>query len=113
MLDALARALLLDPDESAHLHLLATGSIPGEAGDPAGCGVVTAEHLDLLARWDGIPACIQTAKFDILASNATYRFLIGDIDDGPSRTAAVWCTRSSTLPGSRPMTTGKRPPGAW
>lgn len=83
VLDALARALLLDPDESAHLHLLATGSIPGEAGDPAGCGVVTAEHLDLLARWDGIPACIQTAKFDILASNATYRFLIGDIDDGP------------------------------
>jgi transcriptional regulator with XRE-family HTH domain len=83
VLDALARALLLDPDESAHLHLLATGAVPADAGEPAGCGVVTAEHLDLLARWDGVPACIQSAKFDILASNATYRFLINDIDDGP------------------------------
>jgi transcriptional regulator with XRE-family HTH domain len=83
VLDALGRALLLDPDEHAHLHLLATGARPETAGSPAGCGVVTAEHLALLARLDGVPACIQTAKFDILAANATYRFLITDVDEGP------------------------------
>lgn len=83
VLDAVARALLLDPDEHDHLHLLATGTRPENAGNPAGCGVVTAEHLGLLARLDGIPACIQTAKFDILAANATYRFLITDVDEGP------------------------------
>ncbi|MCG7310946.1 helix-turn-helix transcriptional regulator [Brachybacterium sp. ACRRE] len=83
VLDALARALLLDPDERAHLHLLATGSRPDDAGDPAGCSVVTADHVELLARFEGVPACIQTAKFDILAANATYRFLITDIDEGP------------------------------
>jgi transcriptional regulator with XRE-family HTH domain len=83
VLDALARALLLDPDERAHLHLLATGSRPDDVGDPAGCSVVTADHVELLARFEGVPACIQTAKFDILAANATYRFLISDIDEGP------------------------------
>lgn len=83
VLDALARALLLDPDERAHLHLLATGTRPDDAGEPAGCSVVAADHLALLARFDGVPACIQTAKFDILAANATYRFLITDIDEGP------------------------------
>ncbi|UQN29637.1 helix-turn-helix transcriptional regulator [Brachybacterium kimchii] len=83
VLDALARALLLDPDERAHLHLLATGSRPDDAGDPAGCSIVTADHVELLSRFEGVPACIQTAKFDILAANATYRFLITDIDEGP------------------------------
>lgn len=83
VLDAVARALLLDPDERDHLWLLATGTRPSEAATASACAVVTDEHLALLARLDGIPACIQTAKFDILASNATYRFLISDLDEGP------------------------------
>ncbi|PWH07934.1 XRE family transcriptional regulator [Brachybacterium endophyticum] len=84
VLDAVSRALLMDPDERAHVHQLATGARPEDAGEAMGCGAVTSEHLDLLERLDGIPACIQTAKFDILASNATYRFLIDDVDEGPT-----------------------------
>lgn len=83
VLDAVARALLMDPDERDHLHLLATGSRPGAVAEGSVCSVVTSAHLELLGRLDGVPACIQTAKFDILASNSTYRFLINDIDDGP------------------------------
>ncbi|WP_344789954.1 helix-turn-helix transcriptional regulator [Gryllotalpicola daejeonensis] len=80
VLDAIARALRLDSDEREHLWLLAVGRGAGEP-DPSG-GVVTEGHLALLAGLMPTPACIQTDKFDILASNASYRFLIDDLDKG-------------------------------
>ncbi|WP_344752811.1 helix-turn-helix transcriptional regulator [Gryllotalpicola koreensis] len=81
VIDAIARALRLDSDEREHLWLLAAGRVAGEV-DPSD-GVVTEGHLALLATLMPTPACIQTDKFDILASNASYRFLIDDLDNGP------------------------------
>ncbi len=83
VLDAIARALLMDPDERDHLWLLVTGIRPSDAATASGCAIVTTDHLALLEGMGSVPTCIQTAKFDILASNAPYRFLISDLDDGP------------------------------
>jgi len=83
VLDAIAGALQLDLDERNHLWLLATGHPARPAAPDSDCGVVTSAHLALLAQLMPVPACIQSAKYDILASNAGYRFLINDLDDGP------------------------------
>lgn len=83
VLDAIAGALRLDLEEREHLWVLATGhAAPGAPLSPM-CEVVTADHLSLLATLMPLPACIQTATYDILASNAAYRFLIDDLDAVP------------------------------
>ncbi|WP_353114279.1 helix-turn-helix transcriptional regulator [Microbacterium sp.] len=82
VLAAIADALRLDPDEREHLWRLS--EIPtSDAPDDQTEQVVTEAHLRLLAALGPIPACIQTAKFDILACNAPYRFLCGDLDAAP------------------------------
>lgn len=83
VLDAVCRALRLDPDERNHVWLLAAARPAPGAADESACGVVTEDHLALLEHLLPLPACIQTAKFDILASNSSYRFLIDDFDTGP------------------------------
>ncbi|WP_460783923.1 helix-turn-helix transcriptional regulator [Microbacterium tumbae] len=83
VLDAIAGALRLDLDEREHLWILATGHAAPGAPLSSMCEVVTADHLALLATLMPLPACIQTATYDILASNASYRFLIDDLDDAP------------------------------
>ena len=83
VLDAIAGALRLEVDERDHLWRLATGQAAPGQPSPSTCSVVTTDHLALLARMMPYPACIQTETYNILASNASYRFLIDDLDSGP------------------------------
>ncbi|WP_328538896.1 helix-turn-helix transcriptional regulator [Streptomyces sp. NBC_00344] len=77
VLDAVARSLLLDSSERAHLFALA-GAI-----DPAPnttCPVITPAVAVMIEQLDPIPACIQNSRYDILAYNRTYGRLLCDLD---------------------------------
>ncbi|RSS81945.1 helix-turn-helix transcriptional regulator [Streptomyces sp. WAC06614] len=81
VLDAVARALLLDASERAHLFALA-GSL-----DPAPntlCPSVTPSLRAMLDQLGPIPTCIQNSRYDILAYNASYGRLFGDLDATPA-----------------------------
>ncbi|MEU9366710.1 helix-turn-helix transcriptional regulator [Streptomyces avermitilis] len=77
VLDALARTLLLDSSERAHLFNLA-GTADPEPG--ANCPSVTDAQRALLEQLEPIPACIQNSRYDILAYNRTYGLLLCDLD---------------------------------
>ncbi|MBK3578054.1 helix-turn-helix domain-containing protein [Streptomyces sp. MBT65] len=80
VLDALARTLLLDPSERAHLFRLADAADPRPATE---CPVVTPALREMLDQLDPIPACLQNARYDILAYNRTYGMLLCDMDAVP------------------------------
>ncbi|MDQ0683743.1 hypothetical protein QFZ56_002706 [Streptomyces achromogenes] len=80
VLDALARTLLLDPSERAHLFQLAGATDPTPASSCA--GVTDAVRL-LLDQLDPLPACVQNSRYDILAYNRTYAHLLCDLDAIP------------------------------
>ncbi|MER6125545.1 helix-turn-helix domain-containing protein [Streptomyces sp. NPDC001795] len=77
VLDALARALLLDPGERAHLFNLA-GAVDPTPG--SNCPGITPAQRALLEQLEPIPACIQNSRYDILAYNRTYGLLLCDLD---------------------------------
>ncbi|MFJ8308048.1 MULTISPECIES: helix-turn-helix domain-containing protein [unclassified Streptomyces] len=80
VLDALARALLLDHSERSHLFALAA------ALDPApntACPSVTPALRAMLDQLGPIPACVQNSRYDILAYNKTYGRLLCDLDALP------------------------------
>ncbi|MFD9408121.1 helix-turn-helix transcriptional regulator [Streptomyces sp. NPDC059989] len=78
VLDAVARALLLDVSERSHLFALA-GSL--DPAPPAQCPSVTPAVRAMLDQLGPIPACVQNSRYDILAYNATYGRLLGNLDD--------------------------------
>lgn len=80
VLDALARALLLDPSERAHLFQLAGAVDPAPAAD---CPSVTPALRTLLEQIEPYPACLQNSRYDILAHNRTYGLLLCDLDAVP------------------------------
>ncbi|MFI2199923.1 helix-turn-helix transcriptional regulator [Streptomyces sp. NPDC020192] len=80
VLDALARTLMLDASERAHLFQLAGATDPTPA---ASCASVTPALRELLRRLEPVPACIQNSRYDILAYNRTYGRLFGDLDAIP------------------------------
>ncbi|MFK4222593.1 helix-turn-helix domain-containing protein [Streptomyces sp. NPDC019890] len=80
VLDALARALLLDQSERAHLFALAAAADPAPGGS---CPTVTPALRQLLEQLEPIPACIQNSRYDILAYNRTYGRLLCDLDAVP------------------------------
>ncbi|MFJ9897614.1 helix-turn-helix transcriptional regulator [Streptomyces sp. NPDC091280] len=80
VLDALARTLLLDRSERSHLFQLADAVDPQPAAD---CPVVTPALQAMLDQLDPIPACLQNARYDILAYNRTYGMLLCDLDAVP------------------------------
>ncbi|MFI9564126.1 helix-turn-helix transcriptional regulator [Streptomyces rishiriensis] len=80
VLDALARTLLLDPSERAHLFQLAGATDPTPASSCAG---VTDAVRELLDQLDPLPACVQNSRYDILAYNRTYAHLLCDLDAIP------------------------------
>ncbi|MFI9646246.1 helix-turn-helix domain-containing protein [Streptomyces sp. NPDC052040] len=90
VLDALARALLLDASERAHLFNLA-GAVDPAPG--AHCPSVTEAQRALLEQLEPIPACIQNSRYDILAFNRTYGLLLCDLDAVPpaDRNCMVLC----------------------
>lgn len=80
VLDAVARTLLLDVHERAHLFTLAgspVGSPPQSCGLPDNIGMV----LDQL---NPLPAAIHNARYDVLAYNATYGVLVADLSAIPN-----------------------------
>lgn len=80
VLDALARALLMDQSERAHLFAL------GGATDPAPeepCSTVTPALRAMLEHLEPFPACLQNVRYDILAYNRTFSRLMCDMDSLP------------------------------
>ncbi|MFJ3964976.1 helix-turn-helix transcriptional regulator [Streptomyces sp. NPDC090036] len=80
VLDAVARALMLDVSEREHLFALA-GSL--DPAPPAFCPSVTPAVRAMLDQLGHIPACVQNSRYDILAYNAAYGRLLGDLDGTP------------------------------
>ncbi|MEU3981158.1 helix-turn-helix transcriptional regulator [Streptomyces sp. NPDC026672] len=80
VLDALARTLMLDGSERAHLFQLAGTADPTPA---ASCPSVTPALAEMLRRLEPLPACVQNSKYDILAYNRTYGRLMGNLDEVP------------------------------
>ncbi|MEV7325719.1 helix-turn-helix domain-containing protein [Streptomyces sp. NPDC093970] len=80
VLDALARALLLDAGERAHLFQLAGAADPTPA---AHCTGVTPALQQMLRALEPLPASIQNSRYDILAHNRTYARLMGDLESVP------------------------------
>ncbi|GAA2458362.1 helix-turn-helix transcriptional regulator [Streptomyces glaucus] len=84
VLDAVARALRLDPAEHAHLHALTRrqhsrrdGAVPPQRVRPS---------LRLvLDRLDDVPALILGHRTDVLAANRPARLLFTDFDARPAR----------------------------
>ncbi|MGW4436688.1 helix-turn-helix transcriptional regulator [Streptomyces sp. NPDC004596] len=80
VLDALARTLLLDASERAHLFKLAAAADPAPG---ASCPSVTPALRETLRALEPFPACVQNSRYDILAYNRTYARLMGDLDAVP------------------------------
>lgn len=79
VLEAVARTLRLDRHERAHLATLAGASLPTGAEEHA----VDAATLRVVHAVEPWPACVQNARFDVLAWNRGYGRLIGDLDRVP------------------------------
>ncbi|MEV6950334.1 helix-turn-helix transcriptional regulator [Streptomyces sp. NPDC051183] len=77
VLDALARALMLDASERTHLFSLA-GAVDPAAHTP--CATVTPALRAVLDQLDPVPASIQNSRYDILAYNSTFGRLLCDLD---------------------------------
>jgi transcriptional regulator with XRE-family HTH domain len=77
VLDALARALLLDQSERTHLFALA-GAVDPAPDTP--CQAVTPAMRQMLTRLEPFPSCVQNSRYDILAYNRTYGHLMCDLD---------------------------------
>lgn len=80
VLDALARALLLDPSERSHLFQLAGAVDPTPA---TSCPSITPGLRLVLDQLGPIPVCVSNSRYDILAYNRTYGLLLCDLDAVP------------------------------
>ena len=77
VLDAVARTLLLDTQELAHLRTLAGASPPTLQSE---CAAVGAPALAVLHQLAPYPACVQNGRYDVLAYNRSYARLVSDLD---------------------------------
>ncbi|GAO08790.1 putative DNA-binding protein [Streptomyces lydicamycinicus] len=73
VLDAIARALLLDPAEREHLHRLA--GIPGAAARIPARQPLPSEAQTILDSLNPLPAGLVSAGYDVLAFNDAYAAL--------------------------------------
>ncbi|MGI8646736.1 MAG: helix-turn-helix transcriptional regulator [Mycobacteriales bacterium] len=76
VLDAIARTLLLDHHERSHLYVLSGASLPSLELESA---AVTSGMRTMLEKLEPFPACIQNARYDLLAFNRTYGQLVTDL----------------------------------
>ncbi|MFI6386788.1 helix-turn-helix transcriptional regulator [Nonomuraea sp. NPDC050547] len=95
VLNALARALMLNTDERTHLFHLA--GQPLEATRRR--GDVPEGTLHLIAFLEEVPAYVLDAKYDILAWNPMAGVLMGDLDSHPREDLNVirWVFRAPDL----------------
>ncbi|MFI7384863.1 helix-turn-helix transcriptional regulator [Streptomyces sp. NPDC049813] len=88
VLDAVTRALRMDPSERAHAFALAG------AADPRAVPVspaVTPTVLRLLKRLEPYPAEVKNARYDVLAHNDAYAAVFGDPAElDPAHRNALW-----------------------
>ncbi|MFG2191549.1 helix-turn-helix transcriptional regulator [Streptomyces sp. NPDC048639] len=82
VLDALARALQLDPSERSHLFSLAGATDPAPGSE---CTGVSPSVRLMLEQLEPYPACVQNSRYDILAYNRTYGRLLCGLDSLPYR----------------------------
>ncbi len=80
VLEAIARTLMLDRDERAHLLSLA-GAVDQRTA--AECAAVPPQLRAMLKQLEPFPASVVNAKYDLLAYNRTYARLIDDLDAVP------------------------------
>ncbi|WFB09693.1 helix-turn-helix transcriptional regulator [Streptomyces sp. LX-29] len=80
VLDAIARALLLDRSERAHLFALGGATDPAPSGE---CGGVPRSLRLLMDELEPLPACVQNSRSDILAYNRVYGRMMCDLDALP------------------------------
>ena len=80
VLDAVARTLMLDPNERAHLFVLAGLPDPVPRTD---CPTVTHSVRVMLEQLEPLPAHVVNSRYDLLAYNRTYGRLVGDLDALP------------------------------
>jgi transcriptional regulator with XRE-family HTH domain len=89
VLEAIARTLRLDAAERSHLHRLA--AVPGGPGIDAVDRRLAPEIQTILDGLAGLPACVYTSRYDLLAWNATYRALFPSLVAAPvERRNALW-----------------------
>ncbi|NGO71802.1 helix-turn-helix transcriptional regulator [Streptomyces boncukensis] len=88
VLDALSRALMLDRSERAHLFALAGTADPMPTDDTTALPPALRE---MLTQLEPFPACVQNARYDILAYNRVYGHLLSDLDTlPPSDRNCMW-----------------------
>ena len=78
VLDAVARSLLLDARERAHLFTLAA-TVDTEATSMESCPGFGASFEQVLAQLDPFPAAVLSWRYDVLGYNTAYRFLVSDL----------------------------------
>ncbi|MEU6342748.1 helix-turn-helix transcriptional regulator [Streptomyces sp. NPDC046977] len=78
--DAVARALMLDPNERTHLFLLAGVTDPNPL---ARCPGMSDQIRELLAKLEPLPAAVLNSRTDVIAHNRTYGRLVADLDALP------------------------------
>ncbi|MFF7988318.1 helix-turn-helix transcriptional regulator [Kitasatospora xanthocidica] len=76
VLDAVSRALLLDPSERAHLFTLAGADDPAPVRE---CPSVTPSVRLVLEQLAPYPALAVNTRYDVLAYNAQYTGIVGDL----------------------------------
>ncbi|GGW38389.1 DNA-binding protein [Streptomyces lucensis JCM 4490] len=75
VLDAMARALLMDRAERAHLFALAGTADPRSEAE---CTVAAKSAIKIVERLAPYPASLQNARYDLLAVNRPFAQLFGD-----------------------------------
>ncbi|GAA1093904.1 helix-turn-helix transcriptional regulator [Kitasatospora arboriphila] len=91
VLDTVARVLLLDDAERAHLFDLVRAANANATG-PAGPGRPARQPVrpglrNLVETISGVPAYIRNARLDLLAGNTLARALFAPVFDSPARPA--------------------------
>ncbi|MCI3930569.1 helix-turn-helix transcriptional regulator [Streptomyces sp. AN091965] len=82
VLDAIARALLMDQTERGHLFALAGVVDPRPETE---CPLVTGTALRLMHRMAPYPATLQNARYDVLAHNGPFAQVFGELTELPPR----------------------------
>ncbi|MFJ2861401.1 helix-turn-helix transcriptional regulator [Kitasatospora sp. NPDC087314] len=80
VLDAVSRALLLDPSERSHLFTLAGAEDPAPVKE---CPSVTPSVRLVLDQMAPYPAAAVNSRYDVLAYNAQYTAIVGDLNELP------------------------------
>ncbi|HWB65729.1 MAG TPA: helix-turn-helix transcriptional regulator [Mycobacteriales bacterium] len=80
VLEAISRTLLLDPHERSHLFTLAGSAVTAVAAEHDS---IAPEVHALLAKLHPYPAVVTNGRYDLLAYNAAYLALVGDLDALP------------------------------